>query len=659
MRNVISKTFETGTLNPEKITSSNHHKDLHSRACEMLNQKIRWALETYSNVHRGTGHFSLASTALYERAREVVLESLSLDKTLYQVIFCSPYGAEQLRHRLKPGDYRVISSHEIGLPLGITAFVAKKKKLPKGVPFHTGGNVARMVSRKYVIWANAPERLEPGTPAVINAIAFAAALQIRKQFGADCFRTPTHNNLSVWEILYSDTLAGYSGLKLLSETEECLFGKELKVPVWNDTTTYINFDNAASTPSFLPIVEAIEKVWGQSSFLQRDLVSESRKIISDFLGAGQDAYKIIFTSNTTEALNFAAKIFSNQQHEGEEPVVLNTAMEHNSNLLPWRYAPGMKLVSTPVSEEGFIDMAQLEEMLQKYNKSGAFGNKRIRLVAVSGISNVLGTYNNLRAISTIVHRYGASLLVDGAQLVAHRSVDMQHEGIDILAFSGHKIYAPFGSGALIIRKDLISEDMQAFGNLPESGEENVTGIVAIAKAMVLLKRIGMDVVEEKERILVGRLLKGLAAIRGVQIYGIRDPYSDQMKQKGGIISFSFRKIPHEFVACGLAGYGGIGLRYGCFCAHMLVKQLLKVPASLQVVQNIIFTLSPQLASKIPGLMRVSFGLGNQIIDADRFIDVLESVVAEYHSGNRKHNQQIKEVEKEMEVFCQSRIGMVF
>ncbi|MFZ2420017.1 MAG: aminotransferase class V-fold PLP-dependent enzyme, partial [Anaerolineae bacterium] len=137
------------------------------------------------------------------------------------------------------------------------------------------------------------------------------------------------------------------------------------------------------------------------------------------------------------------------------PVVVNTILEHNSNELPWRRLPGVALIRFPADDEGFLDLNALEALLRAYNQEGRHGRKRIRLVAVSGASNVLGVFNDLAEISRIVHRYGARLLVDAAQLIAHRKVEMAACGIDYLAFSAHKAYAPFGTGALVVRKGLL------------------------------------------------------------------------------------------------------------------------------------------------------------------------------------------------------------
>ncbi len=129
------------------------------RADAELKRGVQAALETYSNVHRGSGHNSLVSTHLCEQARDIVLEHLKLNSDKYAVVFCTLRGAELLKARLKPKNFQVMSSQDIGLPLGIRALVVERKALPRGVPFQTGGGTARLVSPGWVIWAKAPPRL--------------------------------------------------------------------------------------------------------------------------------------------------------------------------------------------------------------------------------------------------------------------------------------------------------------------------------------------------------------------------------------------------------------------------------------------------------------------------------------------------------------------
>jgi selenocysteine lyase/cysteine desulfurase len=365
------------------------------------------------------------------------------------------------------------------------------------------------------------------------------------------------------------------------------------------------------------------------------------------LGAPLTDYDVIFTSNTTEALNLVAESMGSRlchSERSEESVVLNTLLEHNSNELPWRTVPGVSPLRLPVDAEGFVDLNELEALLRDYNQKGKHGKRRIKLVAVSGASNVLGVFNDLAAISRITHQYGAHLLVDGAQLVAHRKVEMEGCEIDYLAFSAHKAYAPFGSGALVVRKGLLNSGPAEMERITSSGEENVGGIAALGKALMLLQRIGLDVIQEEEQALTGRALRGLAQIPGLKIHGIRDPASPRFAQKGGVIVFSLKDVPHNLAAKELAEQGGIGVRDGCHCAHLLVKRLLKIHPLRARAADLGLILFPQFTSVVlPGLVRVSLGIENDKEDVGTLIRVLgqiarqprawmDSLLASMHNG---------------------------
>ncbi len=271
-----------------------------------LERGVHAALETYANVHRGSGHSSLVSTHLYEQAREIVLEHLGLSEDRYTVVFCSPRRAEALMAQLQPGSYQSLSSQDIGLPLGVRALAVDRKALPKGVPFQTGGGTARLVSPGWVIWAKAPDKFEAGTPAIVNVIAFAAALRLIRRFGKDAFRAvirdghgataeenPTAEDAESAEaemetsassarsavifreatdILYHDELEQYSGRELLAELRQTLIGRGVCVPTVEGMRPFINLDNAASTPTFTPIWDAVCQTWRQPKQVQQEIV---------------------------------------------------------------------------------------------------------------------------------------------------------------------------------------------------------------------------------------------------------------------------------------------------------------------------------------------------------------------------------------------------
>lgn len=597
-----------------------------AEAFAMLERGVHAALETYSNVHRGSGHNSMVSTHLFEQARDIVLEYLGLSKDKYVVIFCTARRAETLAAQLKPGSYQSVSSQDIGLPLGIRALAVESKALPGGTPFQTGGGTARLVSPDWTIWTDVPDKFEAGTPAIVNVIAFARALLLIRQFGNDALQNADDERLTAAEILYHDELDKHSGRELLDELRRTLIGRDVRVPTAEGAKPYINLDNGASTPTFVPIWNAVHRTWRQPKQVQREIVREVKAICAQFLGVSLTDYDVIFTSNTTEAINLVAESLSGESEQGIEPVVLNTIVEHNSNELPWRTVSGVSLLRLPVDAEGFVDLNELEALLRDYNQNGRHGKKRITLVTVSGASNVLGVFNDLAAISRIARRYGVHLLVDAAQLVAHRKVEMEQCGIDYLAFSAHKVYAPFGSGALVVKKGLLNFSPAELEQIKSSGEENVGGIAALGKALVLLQRIGLDAVQEEEQALTRRALRGLTQIPGIEVFGIQDPDSPRFPQKGGVIVFGLKNVPHNLVAKELAEQGGIGVREGCFCAHLLIKHLLKMSPLRARLADLALILAPRFASAVQtGLVLVSLGIENDEEDVDTLIRVLDKI----------------------------------
>jgi selenocysteine lyase/cysteine desulfurase len=344
-----------------------------------LETGIQAALETYSNVHRGSGHNSLVTTQLYEQARDIVLEYLGLSKAKYTIIFCTPRRADLLKAK----SYQILSSEDIGLPLGIRALAVDRKALPGGVPFQTGGGTARLVSPGWVIWARMPDRFEAGTPAIINVIAFAKALRLMKQFGKNAFQKSIEQRTAV-EILYHDELEKYSGQELLVELKQTLIGRGVRVPTVEGLKPFINLDNGASTPTFRPIWNTVCQTWRQPRETHQAIVTEVKSICAQTLGAPVTTYEVLFTANTTEAINLVAESLSREFEKGVQPVVVNTILEHNSNELPWRLIPGGSLIRLPVNAEGFIDLNELESLLRAYNQDGQHGQQRIKLVAVSG-----------------------------------------------------------------------------------------------------------------------------------------------------------------------------------------------------------------------------------------------------------------------------------
>jgi selenocysteine lyase/cysteine desulfurase len=413
---------------------------------------------------------------------------------------------------------------------------------------------------------------------------------------------------------------GLAGRPLLEALRKTLIGRNGTVPTADGPRPFINLDNAASTPTFEPVWRAALAGWRMPPAAATTLAGEAEAIVARMLGAPPEAYDVFFTANTTEAINLASESLGREVRQGTEPVIVDTLLEHNSNELPWRMVPAASLVRTPIDGEGFFDLDALEATLRAHNVEGRHGKKRVVLVAVSGASNVLGTFNDLSAVAEIAHRYGARLLVDGAQLVAHRRVALEAWGVDYLALSAHKVYAPFGSGALVVRRGLLAFGPDEMAEIRASGVENTGGIAALSAALSLLERIGLDVVRKEEQALTAQALRGMARIPNLRIYGVADPDSPNFAAKGGVIAFDPRGVLPGRVAAALAWQGGIGVRYGCHCAHLLIKRLVGVNPPLEQLQGLLLRMNHSLA--LPGVVRVSFGIENTEADVAALLRAL-------------------------------------
>ena len=307
-------------------------------------------------------------------------------------------------------------------------------------------------------------------------------------------------------------------------------------------------------------------------------------------------------------------------------------MEHHSNDLPWRKY--CKVVHVGIQPDGGVDLDSLKKELQNYKG-------KVKLVAVSGAANVTGICNPIHDIAEWVHAAGAKIFVDAAQLAPHRTInilpnsDPRH--IDFLAFSAHKNYAPFGIGVLIGPKSFFAKgapdvvgggtvsyvglDEVEWGGLPqkeEAGSPNVVGAVALAKAISMLTRVGMETIAEHEQQLLKYAISKMKNIPGVRIYGPTENLSDKV----GVIPFTVDGFDHSLVATILSVEGGIGVRNGNFCAQVYMRKLLNVTPEEEKSKRAERCDNPVL----PGMVRASFGCYNNEEDVDRFVEMLERIV---------------------------------
>ena len=436
---------------------------------------------------------------------------------------------------------------------------------------------------------------------------------------------------------------------------ELFVGTEIDVPVLGGgRRRYINFDNAASTPPlkvvrdgvdvFLDHYASVHRGTGFKSQLSTWAYEQARAQVLSFVGGEAGSHVCIFGKNTTEALNKLARRMRLQPGD----VILTTEMEHHSDDLPFRGV-------ARVVHAGCLDDGRLDE--EDFDRKLSALRGQVRLVAVTGASNVTGYINPVQRLAAKAHAAGAWISVDAAQLAPHRRVDIgpldDPEHFDFLALSGHKLYAPFGTGALVGRRDLFEEgdpDQRGGGTVEivtlddvvwaeppdrdEAGSPNVVGAVALGLALQALEAIGMDRVAAHEAELTAHALERLSRIDKVRIYG--DPRPETATERLGAIPFQVAGLSHFLVAAILGYEFGIGVRSGCFCAHPYVLRLLGLSEgeSRQVRDR----MTNHDKRDMPGLIRMSFGLYNTIDEVDRFVEALEQIARGNYSG-RYHQEQ--------------------
>ncbi len=435
----------------------------------------------------------------------------------------------------------------------------------------------------------------------------------------------------------------------IDNVREQVVGIDTRVPLLDGRQVpYINLDNAATTPALRPVVDtvneflhwyaSVERGSGLKSRVSTAVYTQARQIVSEFVGAEPDEYTVIFTKNTTEAINKLAHRFSFAPGD----IVLRSLMEHHSNDLPWRFVADVKYIE--VDSRGRLDLDHLDYLLSKFSE-------RIKLVAISGASNVTGYINPIHEIAARAHAIGAKVLIDAAQLAPHRKIEMgspaDPEHIDYLTFSAHKMYAPYGTGVLVgLREtfdqgapdyvgggtiDLVTTDHVRWARLPEkeeAGTPNAVGAVALAAAIASMNEIGTDAIARHEAALTAYLLRQLRQIDGITVYGDSDPA--RAVDRLGVIPLAVDRVPHQLVAAVLAFEGGIGVRNGCFCAHPYVLKLLDMsPAAVAACAR---EMEQRTRAHLPGLIRVSFGCYNNKSDVDALVEQLRRIVNHEYIG---------------------------
>ncbi len=379
----------------------------------------------------------------------------------------------------------------------------------------------------------------------------------------------------------------------------------------------VYFDNAATSQRPRQVFEAMEKLnntcnanplrglYGWSIEATKEY-EDARAQIADFIGASCDC-EVVFTRNTTEALNLVAYSYGlSHVKEGDEIVI--SIMEHHSNILPWQMVcrqTGAKLVYMDCLPDGMLTDEIIENAI----------TPKAKIVAIGHVSNVLGVTNPVKKIADRAHAMGAICVVDGAQSAPHIPVNVRELGADFFALSGHKMLGPFGVGVLYGRKELLEEmppfltggemieyvtrETATYAEVPEkfeAGTVNATGAVGLGAAVKYLKEVGFETIMRTEEELTARLMEGLSQIPEVTVYGQADP-----KKHSGIVTFNIEGChPHDVSS--VLDSEHIAIRAGHHCAQPLMQYM-----------------------KVNATARASLYFYNTEEEVDRFIDAIGKV----------------------------------
>ncbi|MDI3491200.1 MAG: cysteine desulfurase / selenocysteine lyase [Thauera sp.] len=393
-------------------------------------------------------------------------------------------------------------------------------------------------------------------------------------------------------------------------------------PVHGRRLAYL--DNGATTQKPLAVIEAERRFYLESNanihrgvhWLSQhatELYDAARATVQRFINAAH-ADEIVFTRGTTEAINLVAQSWGRAElRAGDE--ILVTTMEHHSNIVPWQLLceqTGAVLKVVPVSEAGELDLAAFDALL----------NHRTQLVAITHVSNALGSINPVAELTARAHAAGAVVLVDGAQAVAHQAVDVQAIGCDFYAFSGHKLYGPTGIGALYGRRSIlnamppwqgggdmirtVSFERSTYAEPPqrfEAGTPNIAGAIGLAAAIDYVREVGIERIAAHEHALLEYATAAVDAIRGVRLVGTA-------QHKAGILSFLVDGIhPHDLGT--ILDAEGVAIRAGHHCAMPLMTRF-----------------------GIPGTARASLAMYNTRADIDALVAAIDK--AQDLFGTRNH-----------------------
>ncbi|RPJ31760.1 MAG: cysteine desulfurase [Nitrosopumilales archaeon] len=377
----------------------------------------------------------------------------------------------------------------------------------------------------------------------------------------------------------------------------------------------VYLDNASTTQKPYSVIDSITDFYtNYNSNIHRavyqlaeeatELYEQSRKKIANFINACPE--EIVFTRNTTESINLIAHSWARSNLKKDDGIVI-TELEHHSNIVPWQILCqeiGTRLEYAGIDENGFLDLEQMIELIS---------SKKVKLVSLSHMSNVLGTIVPIERIIKIAHEHGIPVIVDGAQSVPHMPVNVKNMDCDFLVFSAHKMLGPTGVGVLYAKKEFL-EKMRPFmgggdmikevfkfhtnyNEVPykfEAGTPNIADVVGFGAAIDYLEKIGMENIRRHEISLTEYALDSILSLKYVTVYGPRDP-----KYRGGVISFNIADIhPHDLAT--IMNDHGIAIRSGHHCAQVLMQRL-----------------------DVPATSRASFYIYNTKEEIDKFVNAIK------------------------------------
>ncbi len=433
---------------------------------------------------------------------------------------------------------------------------------------------------------------------------------------------------------------------------------------------YVNLDNAATTTPLLKVEEnvinelheygSVHRGSGLKSQISTTKYEDTRKTVAKFVNAKNDDY-VVFTPNTTVGMNQLAYVFAHIRGK-----ILVSDIEHSSSMLPWVFQEGRHQNSTQISlseakqnnthqlnnqimnlgrekvityktkDDFSFDLKDIERIFQEQqNKSE---NDKIKVLVVTGASNVTGYKPPVKEIAEIAHKYGAMVVVDACQLLQHEKIDMQEQDVDFVLFSGHKMYAPFGSGAIIGNKNIFDAFwpyQMGGGNFPyissdgevlryktvqahDPGTPNFVGARALHYAIKEFEEIGLQTIADYEHKLVGTAFDGLSKIPNLKLYVKRNENGTFDRS---LITFNVNGMPCQLVAEILNDEFGIGTRAGSYCVYEFSRKIMNIACDKTITEEV----KLGKTANIPGSVRASFSMINTKEDVERLIEAVREI----------------------------------